>query len=224
MRSRLRALNTSTSTAFPSVTFPFSTTTHCANQVRLSCLSSSHSRSFDTVSLPGSCCIMLSKIPPFPGHSDPQSTAPSGGGGADIRVTQITASGGIFFSSEFPGDCPILRETDFYPSCAGLLPLRGGRRGRGTRRRLSGAKCVRLLGSSPPSTDLNLKISVFFLFSHTLTADQRPLHCRFWGWCKFHCRLVVITVIRLYLIFEIQRNEGARGSPIRGREAGDTGH
>ena len=56
---------------------------------------------------------MLSKIPPFPGHSDPQSTAPSGGGGADIRVTQITASGGIFFSSEFPGDCPILRETDF---------------------------------------------------------------------------------------------------------------
>ena len=65
--------------------------------------------------------------------------------------------------------------------CAGLLPLRGGRRGRGTRRRLSGAKCVRLLGSSPPSTDLNLKISVFFLFSHTLTADQRPLHCRFWG-------------------------------------------
>ena len=28
---------------------------------------------------------------------------------------------------------------------------------------------------------LNLKISVFFLFSHTLTADQRPLHCRFWG-------------------------------------------
>ena len=111
-----------------------------------------------------------------------------------------------------------------YPSCAGLLPLRGGRRGRGTRRRLSGAKCVRLLGSSPPSTDLNLKISVFFLFSHTLTADQRPLHCRFWGWCKFHCRLVVITVIRLYLIIEIQRNEGARGSPIRGREAGDTGH
>ena len=68
-----------------------------------------------------------------------------------------------------------------YPSCAGLLPLRGGRRGRGTRRRLSGAKCVRLLGSSPPSPDLNLKISVFFLFSHTLTADQRPLHCRFWG-------------------------------------------
>ena len=68
-----------------------------------------------------------------------------------------------------------------YPSCAGLLPLRGGRRGRGTRRRLSGAKCVRSLGSSPPSTDLNLKISVFFLFSHTLTADQRPLHCRFWG-------------------------------------------
>ena len=56
---------------------------------------------------------MLSKIPPFPGHSDPQSTAPSGGGGADIRVTQITASGGIFFSSEFPGDCPILRETGF---------------------------------------------------------------------------------------------------------------
>ena len=52
VRSRLRALNTSTSTAFPSVTFPFSTTTHCANQVRLSCLSSSHSRSFDTVSLP----------------------------------------------------------------------------------------------------------------------------------------------------------------------------
>ena len=75
-----------------------------------------------------------------------------------------------------------------------------------------------------PQRILILKISVFFLFSHTLTADSAPLALSFWGWCKFHCRLVVITVIRLYLIIEIRRNEGARGSPIRGGEAGDPGY
>ena len=45
----------------------------------------------------------------------------------------------------------------------------------------SGAECVRLLGSSTSSTELNLKFSVFFLFSHTLTAESAPLALSFWG-------------------------------------------
>ena len=45
----------------------------------------------------------------------------------------------------------------------------------------SGAECFRLLGSSTSSTELNLKFSVFFLFSHTLTAESAPLALSFLG-------------------------------------------
>ena len=68
-----------------------------------------------------------------------------------------------------------------YPSCAGLCPCVVGEGGGAQDRDWSGAECFRLLGSSTSSTELNLKFSVFFLFSHTLTAESAPLALSFLG-------------------------------------------
>jgi hypothetical protein len=66
-----------------------------------------------------------------------------------------------------------------YPSCAGPCPCVVGEGGSVQDEDWSGAKCVRLLGTFPPSPDLNLKISVFFLFSHTLVSRSAHLALSF---------------------------------------------